>query len=111
MVAWMNARCGERAALLAIDLVAVITVQDQLPLEAARELKTVQEHIMRIVIAHSIAPVVITVARVVFRLTVGRRTASKLDPMHLDVSRVVIAITRVLEVYAEYEKATVAATA
>src|ERR1700730_12272332 len=63
--------CGECAALLAIDLVAVIVVQDALPFWASRELETVQEHITRvvttfarIVIARSIAPVVITVARV-----------------------------------------------
>src|ERR1700692_4362854 len=44
-----GAGCGERAARLAIDLVAVIAVQNDLPLEAARELKTVQEHITRVV--------------------------------------------------------------
>jgi hypothetical protein len=96
-------RCGERAALLAIDFVAVIAVQDDLPFEAARQLKAVQEYITRvvitfarIVIACSIASIVITVAGVVFRLTVGCRTASKLDPMDLDVARFVIAIPRVV---------------
>jgi hypothetical protein len=50
----------------------------------------------RIVIACSIASIVITVAGVVFRSTVGCRTASKLDPMDLDVARFVIAIPRVV---------------
>jgi hypothetical protein len=94
--------CRSRSTV-AIDLVAVIAVQDDLPLEAARELKTVQEHITRvvttfarIVIPRSIVPVVIAVASVVFRLPVGRRTASQLDPMDLDVARFVIAIPRVI---------------
>jgi hypothetical protein len=50
----------------------------------------------RIAIARSIAPVVITVAGVVYRLTVGRRAASQLDPMDLDVARFFIAIPRVI---------------
>jgi hypothetical protein len=41
----------------------------------------------RIVIARSIATVVITIASVVFRLTVGCRSAAKLDPMDLNVAR------------------------
>jgi hypothetical protein len=55
--------CRQGAALLAIDLVAVIAVHDDLPLGAARQLKTVQERITRvvttlagIVLARSIAP-------------------------------------------------------
>jgi hypothetical protein len=95
--------CRKRAALLAIDLVAVIAVQDDLPFEAARELKTVQEHITRVVttlarimIARSIVPVVMAVASVVFRLPVGRRTPSEFHPMDLDVARFVIAIPRVV---------------
>jgi hypothetical protein len=95
----------ECAALLDLDLVPVIVIQDDLPFEPTRQLEAVQEHITsvvaartRIVIARSIATIVITIARVVFRLTVGCRTASQLDPMDLDVARFVIAIPRAIRI-------------
>jgi hypothetical protein len=98
-----GARCRESAALFAIDLVTVITVEDDLSFEAARELKTLHEHVSRMMmtlarieVVRSIVPVVITVANVVLRLMVGRGTASQHDPMNLDVSRLVIAFPRVV---------------
>jgi hypothetical protein len=80
----------------------VIAVQDDLPFEAARQFKTVKEYITgilaalaRIVSTRLIASVV-WVADVVFQLTIGRRPPSQLDPMHLNISRLVIAISRVV---------------
>jgi len=63
------ARRGERAALLAVNLVAVIAVQNDVPFELARQLDAIQEHITRavtaragIVIACSFPPIAITIA-------------------------------------------------
>lgn len=90
-------RGGEAAAVLADELVAVITVQNDLSFEFTRELKTVQEEVTGVVltialIAVSVADVLVAVARVLSRLRIGRWATTQLNPVDLDLTDVVIAI-------------------
>ncbi len=97
-----DAKCSrgrQGAGLIAIEFLAVITVPDDLSLEAARELEAIQENIARVVapvapIAVSPADIVIAVAGILV-LAIGAGATSQLDPVHLDLTDLVIAIPRI----------------
>lgn len=90
-------RGGEAAAILAVELAALITVQNDLSFESTRELKTVQEDVTGVVptvalIAVSVADVLVAVARVLIRVQIGRWATTQLNPVDHDLTDVVIAI-------------------
>jgi hypothetical protein len=94
---------GQPATVLAVQLVAVIAVEDDLSFESARQVKTLQEDITGIVlpwIGVASARVLSSVANVVGRLTVGRWSASEFNPVHLEIAVTVVAFACVVDVVA-----------
>jgi|SRR5213593_750502 len=92
-----RADSGQRPTVVAIQFVPVLAVEDDLALQSARQLDTVEEHVAWIDLAVAripiaIADVLITVTRVVL-FAIGAGTSSQFDPRHLDVANVVVAVT------------------
>src|SRR5207302_7150208 len=85
----------ERSALVAVQLVAIVAVNDDLPFESSREFQSFDERIPRI----SITWVIGAFARVLKNVAVAvvRRAATELDPMRLDVAPIVdVTISRIV---------------
>jgi hypothetical protein len=98
-----DAKCsgrGECSTVLAVQFVAMIPVQNNFAFEAARQVETLEEDITRITatlprISVGLARIVITLARVVIRRVIGR-SAPELDPLHLDLAGILVAIPRII---------------
>jgi hypothetical protein len=84
----------ERPAVVAVQLVAIVAVDDDLSFESRRQFKAMNERITRISI-----PRVITLARIFENVSrvVVRGSSTEFDPMHLEVvTRIVVAIARIV---------------
>src|SRR5436305_4063373 len=86
----------ERPAVVAVEFVPMIAVDDDLAFWSARQFEIVKEGIARVVvsladIAISVADVVRAIARIVL-FSVRTRSTPQFDPRHLDVSDVIVAI-------------------
>jgi hypothetical protein len=89
----------ERPAVVAVEFIPMIAVDDDLAFWPARQFEIVEEGIARVVVPRadvpiSIPTVVSAIARVVL-FSVRARTTAQFDPRHLDVADVVVAIARV----------------
>jgi hypothetical protein len=94
-----RARDAECAAILQVQFVAVIPIENQLAFEAARQVDLSEEDVSRVVVsltgvAITVTWIVVTLSRVVERII--RRTAPELDPMNVDVARILVAIPRIV---------------
>lgn len=77
----------------------MIPIENNLAFEPTRQLETVEENITGIMatiprIAVALTRIVVAVARVVIRWMIGR-AAPELDPVHLDLAGILIAIPRI----------------
>jgi hypothetical protein len=88
----------QRSAILAVQFVPVITVDDDLAFESARQFETVEKHVARVAIARvsiSFANVLVAVPRVVIA-RISLRCAAEFDPVDLKVARVLITVSRII---------------
>jgi hypothetical protein len=88
---------GQRAALIPIQFVPMIAIYGELTLESARKFQAVEKHIPRVAVARipvSLANVVVAIPRVVIA-RIGSPRAPEFDPMDLEVTRVLITISRI----------------
>ena len=85
----------KRPAVVAVEFVAVIAIHYDLPFESARQFEALEEDISRIAISFASVPIAVTnvatVARII-RFAITSRLMTRLDPRHLDVADVIIAI-------------------
>src|SRR6267378_988279 len=77
---------SERPAVVAVEFVPAIAVYHDLPFESAGQFEAVEEDFSRIVVSP-----VATVARIVW-FAIASRLMTQLDPRHLDVADVIIAV-------------------
>src|SRR5262252_7124009 len=78
----------ERAAVVAVQVVSVVAVDYQFTIGTPRQFQAVDERVTRVTVAW-IAIALAGVIQHVARVIVGRRS-TELDPMFLDVTRIVI---------------------
>jgi hypothetical protein len=91
---------SQRSAVIAVQFVPMITVDDELAFESARQVETLEEDIAGIMatlprIAVALTGIVIALARVVIRRMFGR-VAPELDPVHLDLAGILVAMPRII---------------
>jgi hypothetical protein len=85
----------KRPAVIAVEFVPVIAIHHDLPLEAARQFEAFEEDISRIAISFASVPIAVThVATVagIVRFAITSRFMKRLDPRHLDVPDVIVAV-------------------
>jgi len=87
----------ERPAVLQVQFVEVIAVEDQLTFETARQFQISEEHVARVVlaitsVAIAVTWIVVALSRIVVKW-VFRRTPADSDPMNVDVAGIVIALS------------------
>lgn len=95
----IRADCRECAAIIAIQFVAVVPVEDDFPFPAARQVEVCDEdvtwvHVLIPAVALTVAGVVVALA-IIFVGPLRRRPTTKFDPVHFDVAGVVVAIARI----------------
>src|SRR5262245_442034 len=89
--------CGaECAAVLQVQFVAVIAVENELAFEATRQVELSEEDVARVVVpltrvAITVTRIVVTLSRVIIKRII-RRTAPELYPMHVDVTWILVAV-------------------
>jgi len=86
---------SERPAVVAVEFVPAIAVYHDLPFESAGQFEAFEEDFSRIVISFASVPIAVTpvatVARIVW-FAIASRLMTQLDPRHLDVADVIIAV-------------------
>jgi hypothetical protein len=76
----------------------MITVDDHLAFESARQFETVEKHVARVAVARvpvSFANVLVAIPRFVIA-GIGLPCASEFDPVDLKVTRVLITVSRII---------------
>ena len=85
----------KRPAVVAVELVPVIAIHHDLAFESARQFEAFEEDISRIAVSFASLPIAVThvatVARIIL-FAIKSRFMTRLDPRHLDVANVIIAV-------------------